>query len=94
MPMVLALTAKPMAAGRHLIVAHQRGQDGLGGEQVDHREKRREPDHQLAHEGAAACRLASMADMSGTASAVDVLAMVLVLVGGVRPRRSFVIQAA
>ena len=37
----------------HLIVAHQRGQDGLGGEQVDHRQEGREPDHQLAQQGAA-----------------------------------------
>ena len=50
MPIVLALTAKPMAAGRHLVGAGERGQDRLRREQIDDRQKRRQPDHEGAQQ--------------------------------------------
>ena len=45
-PIVLALTAKPIAAGRHVVVPGQRRQDRLRRKQVDHGQKGGQADDQ------------------------------------------------
>ena len=50
MPIVLAFTAKPIAAGVTSYALRERWQDRLRREQIDHGEERREPDHQCPNE--------------------------------------------